>query len=232
MVINSLWIGQCPLRLQQKLTIKSFIKNGYKFRVWSYNPKLVLPIKAELADASLIVPENEIYQLKNFGGSYVFFADYFQCCFLYSHGGIWSHLDVTCLKSLPEYNQEYLFVPHWKTKIGSYAMKAPQHSEFALNLKTEHKRLFNKDTVDWHSSMELMSNMVYKFKLENYIVDKAKVTIDYPVNNSWEQMYQEDQENLHLIHWCDFATIQISNNYSSNNFYSRLLNKYVMPSHK
>lgn len=97
--IECFWMGR-PLGTIERLSLCSFLANGHHVRLHSYCEVGNLPAAVELADASKVVPFDPTITIsKGFGaGSLAPFADYFRMSLLAQRGGVWTDLDVVCLK--------------------------------------------------------------------------------------------------------------------------------------
>ena len=82
--VNALWIGE-SLSATEILTIKSFLKNGHEFILWTYSDvKTPLPEGTIVKDANDIFPQKNVFAYKysnQFGHgkcSYAGFSDIFR----------------------------------------------------------------------------------------------------------------------------------------------------------
>ena len=94
-VINSFWYGS-ELTEIGELCIKSFLKNGFEFKLWTYDMKLKVPKGCELMDASKILKKDLLFKHKE--DSWVPFSIWFRFKLLYERGGAWTDMDIICLK--------------------------------------------------------------------------------------------------------------------------------------
>ena len=94
---NFFWHG-ASLSLQEYICISSFVKNGFKVRVYSYN-NLTIPEGAELSDASEILPVTDLrkYTQAGMSGNLAAFSDAFRYHLIDKRGGWWFDTDVICL---------------------------------------------------------------------------------------------------------------------------------------
>lgn len=93
--IQSLWIGK-PLSAVEQLCIRSFLKNGHEFHLYTYREVGNVPEGTTVKDASEIIPSEEIFLYST--GTYSVFGDWFRWKMLYEKGGFWVDMDVVCLK--------------------------------------------------------------------------------------------------------------------------------------
>lgn len=94
-VINSFWHGS-ELSEIGELCINSFLKNGFEFKLWTYNMNLKVPKGCELMDASKILKKEYLFKHKE--ESWVPFSIWFRFKLLYERGGVWTDMDIICLK--------------------------------------------------------------------------------------------------------------------------------------
>lgn len=94
-VINSFWHGS-PLGELEEMCIKSFIKNGFTFNLWTYDDKLKVPNGCVLKNASDILDKELIFKHKD--KSYAPFSDWFRFKLLHEQGGTWVDMDMICLR--------------------------------------------------------------------------------------------------------------------------------------
>jgi hypothetical protein len=97
-IVNGLWIGS-ELSEVESLCIRSWINQGYEFHLYCYDRIKGIPEGTVVKDANEIISEKKIFT--TIRGSYAHFADWFRWTLLYNNGGIWSDMDVVCIKQLP-----------------------------------------------------------------------------------------------------------------------------------
>jgi hypothetical protein len=107
--IQSLWIGK-KLSLLEQLCIKSFLGNGHKFHLYTYESVENVPSGTTVIDANTVMRLNEKYEINHgFGtGSKAPFSDIFRLTLLNQKGGWWVDMDVICLKNLNSLPQKVL----------------------------------------------------------------------------------------------------------------------------
>jgi len=96
--VRAWWHGR-PLSLYEKVSISSFLSHGHPVEIYSYEP-LDLPKGALLVDANLSVPKEWLFSYKEgpARGSYMAASNLIRFEILNRVGGIWSDLDVLCLR--------------------------------------------------------------------------------------------------------------------------------------
>ncbi len=99
-VVRTLWHGSA-LSLYERISLTSFVLCGHRVQVYSYDA-VDVPKGVELCDAAEIVPTSSLFaNTEGPGlGGFAAFSDLFRYKLLLDKGGIWSDLDVLCLKPL------------------------------------------------------------------------------------------------------------------------------------
>lgn len=96
--VNMLWIGPTLGRIEV-LSIASWLSQGHPIRLHVYGDLANAPLGVELVDASSTVPHDKMMKLRHRKtGSYALASDYFRYRLQLTAGGLWSDLDVVCLK--------------------------------------------------------------------------------------------------------------------------------------
>lgn len=96
--IVSFWHG--PMSWLEHLSIKSFRRHGHPVAVYSYAPIADLPAGAEWRDAGQVLPEDRLVFYKG-NGTPAVFSDRFRLELLRQGAGVYSDLDVYCIKPIP-----------------------------------------------------------------------------------------------------------------------------------
>jgi hypothetical protein len=110
-IANMFWHGE--LSKLEIICIKSFVKNGFDVKLWSYNNLEVEG--AESCDARLILPEEHLtkYKQTHFNSeandesfsSIAVFSDVFRYNVVHKIGGWWFDCDCFCLKNSKHYKE-------------------------------------------------------------------------------------------------------------------------------
>lgn len=159
--IRSFWHG--PITLYEKLCICSYLHHGHSIEIYSYHP-LDLPIGAISKDAAEILPQSAIFYFSEGPGkgSVAGFVDLFRYKLIYEKGGIWTDLDILCLKSyedLPEsflVYQEEVNHPH---AIGTGVFGFTKKSDLCLKLFNE--ALCFDEKSNWGDAGPLLATRLY-----------------------------------------------------------------------
>lgn len=187
--ISSFWYtpkGFKGIGVMEILSIKSFIDNGYKFILYTYNlddkifKKLdELFVDFELKDANEIIAFENYFSDDRSAGVAAF-SDYFRFNLLYLRGGVWADLDMICLNHI-DLNQEYIFSQEvdedeTKARITTSFLKFPKGSKFGKNLIDEAKKIINhKKCIKWGLiGPNFLAKEVQKYDFEEFIWDYKK----------------------------------------------------------
>ncbi len=109
--VASLWIGQ-ELSWMERICLESFVWNGHRTVLYSYEEIASVPTGVELRDAREIMPTDEIIYHVN-TGSPAFHSDVFRLRLLDQVDCLWIDTDAYCLK--PFFRQEHGFFFGWGT---------------------------------------------------------------------------------------------------------------------
>jgi hypothetical protein len=91
--VHMLWISGGMSQLA-RLSLASFLGNGYRVALWSYEPDAIAAPGAELRDAAELVP-------MELGCPTAYISSLFRYRVLARHGGIWADMDVVALADEP-----------------------------------------------------------------------------------------------------------------------------------
>jgi hypothetical protein len=99
-VIRTMWHGN-PLSIWEELSIRSFLRFGYEVELYAYED-LAVTDGVSLRDAREVLPESMCFAYSSglAAGSFAAFSNIFRFKLLYEKGGIWSDLDVLCLRPI------------------------------------------------------------------------------------------------------------------------------------
>ena len=102
-VIQSLWVGD-RLSAMEQMCIKSFLRLGHPFHLYTYGAVVGVPEGAVVKDACDTAPSVNIRRFQNLAN----FSDYFRYNLLYQQGGWWVDLDVYALRPF-QFDSPYVF---------------------------------------------------------------------------------------------------------------------------
>ena len=168
-IITSLWVGD-KLNSLARLSIKSFLDNGYDFHLYVYNDLPNIPDGCIIKDANSIIPQNQIfYVLNGHHKSLANFSDIWRFTFLYDHGGIWTDLDNVILKRV----EFPLLYQSGSPAIMSYPKKYRQLRTILSKIQTDISiikfRFGHLTSFYLQNFKELKpSNFNYTYHLENF----------------------------------------------------------------
>lgn len=237
--VNALWIGE-SLSATEILTIKSFLKNGHEFILWTYSDvKTPLPEGTILKDANDIFPQKNVFAYKysnQFGhgkGSYAGFSDIFRYKLLYLNGGWWTDMDVTCLKPL-DFDTDYVFRTHHDLDLVGNIMKCPKNSVLMKKCFEEAVEKVDENNRDWHLPIQILVDNVKELGLTSYIREFSNP-------DSWNLIRKflikniELDQKWYVIHWVneEWRRNKIDKNiFLKNALYAELANKYELKINK
>ena len=179
--VQSLWVGNRLSRMEH-YSIKSFLKLGYNFVLYTYEPVANVPKGTTIKNGNIIIPKKEIFTLKE---TFLPFADIFRYKMLYLNGGYWVDLDMIALKQF-DFKEPYIFSSERTIQKGAYrnrhskfvsnigVLKAPQGSPFYKELyercmEIENKKK-NKDKLRY---MRVLRDMISEYGYERYVKDPS-----------------------------------------------------------
>lgn len=172
-IIQGLWIGQ-SLSLMEQLSLKSFLACGHSFHLYVYRKIRNTPEGVIIKDANEILPKKNIFKKKGgfAKGSYSVFSNLFRYKLLLDKGGIWTDLDIVCLKPL-DFENEYIFASE-NDKDGGFfincgLIKTPPGCEFIKACYKEAKGIDNRSLRLHTNGMKLVTRKVSEFNLQPFI---------------------------------------------------------------
>ncbi|EAI7225497.1 hypothetical protein I9114_00810 [Campylobacter jejuni] len=243
--ISSFWYtpkGYKGIGLMEILTIKSWLDNGYKFHLYTYNLDDKIFLKFQelfsnfiLKDANEIVPFSEYFS-DDRGAGVAAFSDYFRFNLLYQRDALWVDLDMVCLNHM-DLSQEYIFTQEidkdeTKPRITTSFLKFPKNSDFGKNLIQEAKKIIdNKKIIPWGViGPWFLAEQVEKWDLGKYKWDyKQTCQIPwYKVKNFIDkgQVFDEGRPCLHL-----FSEMWKTYDLNKNHFYQHGIYGFLLQKH-
>ena len=175
-VVNGFWHGS-ELGELEKLCIDSWIKNGYEFHLWLYDD-IEVPEGVVVENANHIVSFNQYftYNEGHTKGTPVAFSNLFRAQLLYQRGGLYSDLDVLCLKPY-DFNKRFVFSEQGDS-THSY------HVATCILYTKEKGESFFDDWSDWiiakknktitHGDLgpNLFTKLITLYNLKEYVLPK------------------------------------------------------------
>lgn len=98
--VHMLWVNG-ELSKLERLSLSSFVKNGFSVNLWTYNSQINSPEGVRVRDARDIVSEDKVFYSKS--GSLAPFSDLFRYKVLLEEPGLWCDADVICLTSSDQF---------------------------------------------------------------------------------------------------------------------------------
>lgn len=173
-VVQGLWIGG-SLSIMERLSINSFLKNGYDYHLYTYGKVKNVPKGTVIKDGNEILPESDIFRYKN--GSVSAFSNLFRFMLLYKKGGWWVDTDLMCTQYYDDSKDKYIFVSQPKrnyidSRLTSYLIKADKGD--SVMLEGYHKCLSAKKDIlsgkiKWNLGPDTVNLLVKKNKLEKFV---------------------------------------------------------------
>lgn len=205
-IIQSLWIGK--LTNYEIVSINSFLKYGYEFHLYIYNPIENIPSQVIIKDANEIIPSSEIFYYQE---SITPFSDVFRYKLLYLKGNIWTDLDVFCNGYFDDkLQQPYLFVAERTIKQGAFKSILPYKAlncfiyvneinntffEYLYNecikLKSKQNTKIRKNNgltaYHWAGGIKFFNKSIQKYNLDEYI---DKLYFGFPIDWwNWNKLF-------------------------------------------
>lgn len=178
-----MWIGP-SLSSLERLSLQSFLAQGYIVRLFTYGPVDNIPSGVEIRHGSEVLPSSEIFVYsQGFGkGSPSAFSNMFRYRLLLDYGGWWTDLDVVCLKPLPthlEYVFGYQRTRRGRLHVATGVMRMPPNSRIAHDCWEACRRV-DKETVRWGEiGPRLMHTAIANHQLTQFVLPPKAF---YPVH--------------------------------------------------
>ena len=195
-VVQSLWVGN-KLSLLEIYSIKSFLKLGYDFHLYTYEYVEGVPIGTTIKDGNQILLEENIFLLKK---TLLPFADIFRYRMLYLNGGYWVDLDMIAIKKFT-FNEDYIFSSERTMINGAFKMKDPNEPDgikkYIANigvLKAPKNSKFYKELYD--KCMKYQNKGINKDKLKYMRMLRKQIT-EY----NYEKFIKPPEYFCHLDWW-------------------------------
>lgn len=169
-IIQGLWIGPRLSRFEYN-SIKSYLKQGYEYHLYTYNHVENIPTGVIIKDGNEILDKKYIF---HYEGSIAPFSDLFRYKLLFERGGIWTDCDIICVHrmplDLPEY--KYIFVAERTILKGAFSscIKTPPYT-------CKKKKVLNSFIRAPKGSeiMRIMYEKSLKYR-EDYLAAKKSIT--------------------------------------------------------
>ena len=177
-IVQSLWICNSLSKIEI-YSIKSFLKLGMQFHLYTYGDVENVPEGTLVLDANEIMDKSDIFTLKD---SYLPFSDIWRYKLLYDKGGYWVDLDFIATKVF-DFEEPYVFASERTIQKGAYAMKVPYVYQICILkapigspfFKVLYEKCRKKQVVSGHKNkdktkyMRVFRDLVRDYGLENYV---------------------------------------------------------------
>lgn len=219
------------------LCIRSYLSNGFRFQLWTYSPKTInAPADCIVRDAAEILPPDKVFAYRNSNvhghgkQSYAGFSDIFRYKLLYEYGGIWTDMDITCLKAF-DIPEAYFFRYHHKAGAVGNFMKCPPQSAVMQWCYAQASEQVDEHNTDWMLPVRLLNEGIQRFGLSGHIHSISN-------NDSFPEvahmLTQQDAvpESWKIIHWMneEWRRFGLDKNAAlPGSVYFSLLQRYGIP---
>jgi hypothetical protein len=124
-IVRTFWHGG-GLSVYERLSLRSFLASGHEVEIYLYDA-VDVPDGVKVCSAEDIIPRSEIFAYASgpAKGSYTAVANLFRYRLLLEKGGIWSDLDVLCLRPLRDLPDACVGRTHNKKSLNNDIMKFP-----------------------------------------------------------------------------------------------------------
>ena len=173
-IVQGMWIGNQLSTLEQ-LSIKSFLRNGHEYHLYTYGDVYGIPDGVVVKDGNEIIDGNEkfFYTDPKHYGSYSAFSNWFRYKLLFDKGGWWVDTDIICLKpfNLTGWKHKHIFTSELSGEnevITSGVIKAPKGSE-VMKYCWDRTQEIGKQVQWGQIGPRLVGEAVNHFKYNNYV---------------------------------------------------------------
>lgn len=174
--VSSLWIGKSLPKISI-MCINSFLKNNYKFNLYTYGKVKNVPEGVTIKDANKILPEKEIFSYRN--GSTSAFSNYFRFTMIYKTGEIWVDTDIYC-NQFYDFAQTPILIVSEPTE--DYSSQKPTSNiicfpknhpvmKYASDYCSYSKEKILNGSIKWGLGPKTIKHIVDKYKLESFVMD-------------------------------------------------------------
>lgn len=196
MRVFSFWQGK--LSDCEVFCINSFIKQGIKFELYSYEPLANVPEGVICCDANTVVPQDQMFIAYEGGKKETMatFSDFFRYTKLYKDGGIWVDMDIIINKNFLQIENDSYFVagesrlgklkkgqpPNNKTHINNCVIKANKNADWVKELYELSVKAIEIKPVKHLTLHKIFCSIVkkYNLKVSDYWVIQSVDYIDIP----------------------------------------------------
>lgn len=168
---GSLWVGG-PLKKLQEVCLSSFVYYGHDITLWVYDMKMKVPDGVKKRDAREIIPETNIFLVKN---TYAAFSDVFRYNMVDKFDMIWVDADTLCCSdNWNFFKDDLLFSKEYggaKDYFVGGVLSLPTDSLISNYLVRKSSK-FDLNSIKWAEiGPILLSNAIKSFDYESYAQD-------------------------------------------------------------
>jgi hypothetical protein len=213
-----MWVGDSLTKIQE-VSISSFIYHGHDVSIFVYDKDLDVPSGAKKMDANEIIPESEIFKVKN---TYAAFSDVFRYQMINKTGLPWVDADTICVSD--DWNfKDNIFAGYEAEIVVGGVLSLPKDSP-AIKYMIEKSSSFDKEKISWvEVGPSLVNETFRKFNLMKYVYSEETFCgIHY---SEWKKLW--NPRNLKEIKELEEKAHSISA-YNSMATFAKI-NKNVLP---
>lgn len=174
MEVSSLWIGGNLPKLSI-LCIKSFLKNNYKYNLYTYENIENIPAGVQLKNAEEILPKSEIFTYRN--GSVSAFSNLFRFTMIKKTGIPWVDTDMYCRKNFDFSKTDIVIVSepddeYQNQKPTSNLIKLPKEHpalDKAISICQSYREKIYSGDFKWGLGPLAIREIVKEFELEKFV---------------------------------------------------------------
>lgn len=137
-VVNSFWKGD-TLTWVERACIRSFLRHGIKFRLYTYGEVTGIPEGTEVIDANTIHPADDVFVFEGMvesdsQGSPAVFANMFRYLLQKEGAGMWVDCDVYCARPFEIRDTPYIFGRQRPDSINNAVILLPKNCPMLTDL--------------------------------------------------------------------------------------------------
>lgn len=174
---GSLWVGG-PLKKLQQVCLSSFVYYGHNVNLFVYDLSMEVPRGVTKRDAREIVPEKNIFLVKN---SYAAFSDVFRYNMLHKLDLIWVDADTLCLTDdWSFFKDDILFCSEYDDYYVGGVLKLPMNSKITTYL-TSQVGFVDPSSMYWaEMGPILLTKAIKKYEYQSYCQDAKTLCMISP----------------------------------------------------
>lgn len=190
----SFWNGK-PLGFLEKLSLASFVKQGFSVSLYSYTP-LDVPPGVTLRGAGSVVPRAEMFANPREKHSFAGFSNIFRYAILQQMEAVWIDADVLCWNWHLEGNRYIYGIEDRHGKINGAVLAAPQDSLFLQELQNRAAAI-DRTNFRWGQlGPRLISKTVADLELAEHTLPRSAL-YHLDLHAIWRIWDPRETESLH-----------------------------------